>query len=334
NVTTDGWNTQDGGSYGGITFYNGEVYVTDMKVGGDKTKGILRFDPLLGTWKRELSGKNYIDLTMGLDGLMYGLKKRRSRVDVINPVDMTVVRTLSLGDQLDLSAVVADAQGNIFAASRNGMLYSFDSNGVALVAADSGYYYLTDLDLNADGVLLVGIAYDGFVLITDTTLTYLDEIMLPNMGTTFATFSPEPAGTSYCDAAAVSNRWEWIAGVQIGTFNNTSNIGGYSDYTSMVIDLTKGQSVDIQLTPGFEDVPFIQMWKIWIDYNQDGDFEDAGEEVFSDTYDWLIRGNFTVPADAATGQTRMRVVMQKGTWPTACGEFQSGEVEDYTVNIQ
>lgn len=75
----------------------------------------------------------------------------------------------------------------------------------------------------------------------------------------------------------------------------------------------------------------------WIDFNQDGDWSDAGEQILTDVQ--LTTGiftlGFTVPnvADNLLGPTyaRFRYSLQRGIGPT--GSALGGEVEDYLVNI-
>ena len=76
-------------------------------------------------------------------------------------------------------------------------------------------------------------------------------------------------------------------------------------------------------------------YSIWIDYNHDNDFTDAGEQVvnISSNLGGYIAVNFTVPANAVPGPTRMRVTMQYGGAPSPCGVYPRGETEDYTVVI-
>ena len=74
----------------------------------------------------------------------------------------------------------------------------------------------------------------------------------------------------------------------------------------------------------------------WVDFNADGDFFDAGEQIFSSQpiATGLNPLNFTVPVGATTGSTytRFRVSSWGGLAPT--GLSQRGEVEDYRVDIE
>jgi M6 family metalloprotease-like protein len=139
-------------------------------------------------------------------------------------------------------------------------------------------------------------------------------------------------GLVYCTAQGNNNQYEWIAGVSVGSLNNTSNASGYSDFTAQTANLTAGGSVNVNLTPGFAGTGYSEYWKVWIDYNIDGDFDDAGEEVYSGSGSSAVSGTFTVPS-GASGITRMRIVMRYNAAPSSCGAFDYGEVEDYTVNI-
>ncbi|UCH92954.1 MAG: FG-GAP repeat protein, partial [Candidatus Aminicenantes bacterium] len=137
----------------------------------------------------------------------------------------------------------------------------------------------------------------------------------------------------YCPSSAIDQSFEYIAGVEVGDLNNPSGPSPYSDFTSLVAHLIPGATVNVSLTPGFPTgSSFTENWKIWIDYNIDGDFEDLGEEVFSGASSSTVNGSFTVPL-SASGTTRMRVSMKYGGYPTPCETFTYGEVEDYTVNI-
>jgi hypothetical protein len=57
-------------------------------------------------------------------------------------------------------------------------------------------------------------------------------------------------------------------------------------------------------------------YAVWIDYNKNGDFSDAGELVWSKAASQTpVSGSFT-PTSATTGATRMRVSMKYNAIPT------------------
>ncbi|MEO7172251.1 GEVED domain-containing protein [Flavobacterium sp.] len=79
---------------------------------------------------------------------------------------------------------------------------------------------------------------------------------------------------------------------------------------------------------------------IWIDFNQNGDFTDAGEKVFVENAVTIsprtITGTISIPATATLGNTRMRVMVVEGasgTGLTPCLSYTYGETEDYLVTI-
>lgn len=142
--------------------------------------------------------------------------------------------------------------------------------------------------------------------------------------------------TNYCSSQGNNVGDEFIGTVQLGSIDNTSGSnGGYADYTSLSTDLSKGAQATITITPTWTGTVYAEGYAVWIDYNQDNDFDDAGELVYSSaaTTSTPISGSFTVPTAATDGATRMRVSMKYNGIPSPCETFTYGEVEDYTVNI-
>ena len=154
------------------------------------------------------------------------------------------------------------------------------------------------------------------------------------------TFNVEGVGVDYCAANGNSTADEYINRVQLNTIdNNLSGAGttstGYSDFTAQSTDLTLGTSNTITITPTWTGTNYNEGYSVWIDYNQDGDFSDAGEQVWTNAPSQTnpVSGSFTVPGSATTGTTRMRVSLKWNGVPTPCESFGYGEVEDYTINI-
>jgi hypothetical protein len=142
------------------------------------------------------------------------------------------------------------------------------------------------------------------------------------------------AYAQYCSISGLTGH-ECINRVQLGSIDNTSNNnGGYADYTASSTIIGLGSSQTITLTPGFSAEPWHEAWKVYIDYNQDGDFTDAGEDVGQNNGESTVSVNFVVPLTVLTGNTRMRVVMHYLDYYGPCGFMSDGgEAEDYTVQI-
>lgn len=211
---------------------------------------------------------------------------------------------------------------------------------------------------STDNVAVTGYeVYQGTTLkATVTTTTYAVTGLTAATAYTFSVKAKDAAGNTsassntvnvttlsgggtptYCTSKGNSVADEYIGRVQLGTINNASTGGtGYSDFTAISTNLSKGTTYTITVTPTWTGSAYSEGIAVWIDYNGNGDFSDSGELVWSRTASTATpaSGTFTVPATALTGATRMRVSMKYNGVPTACEAFSYGEVEDYTVNLQ
>ncbi|MEW7289812.1 choice-of-anchor B family protein [Aquimarina sp. 2304DJ70-9] len=142
---------------------------------------------------------------------------------------------------------------------------------------------------------------------------------------------------NYCDSNGNNVSDEYISNVSLGSINNSTGAssGGYVFYSNITTNLAKASANTITITPTWTGTIYSEGYSVWIDYNQDGDFADSGEQVWSQsaTRNTPVAGTFTIPSNAALGSTRMRVSMKYNGIPTSCESFQYGEVEDYIVNI-
>ncbi len=138
----------------------------------------------------------------------------------------------------------------------------------------------------------------------------------------------------YCTANGTNVQYEWINNVTLGTINNTTAAnGGYGNFTNLSTNLVIGSANNISVKPGFASSTYTEYFNVYIDYNKDLDFADAGELVYSGSGTSTLTGSFTVPSGTAAGSTRMRVIMKDGAISSSCGSYTYGEVEDYTVNF-
>lgn len=153
--------------------------------------------------------------------------------------------------------------------------------------------------------------------------------------------SSQIANGQYCSVSSNCSMGDQIedfstTGATTNITNNSSgcSTNGYGDYTSthtLVADL--GSSFDISVqTQG----SYPQGFTIWIDWNQDGDFSDAGEEVWNSgtSATTAFTGTINIPATASTGSTVMRVMAAYNTVPTdPCNIGSYGEAEDYGIQL-
>ncbi len=146
---------------------------------------------------------------------------------------------------------------------------------------------------------------------------------------------------SYCASGGGTFDEEHIGAVMIHTLSNsTPEIpdAGYTDFTGSGITTTLETfgTYDVTLTPTFPGQAFPEYWKIWIDYNQDGAFDEITELAFDSegTSNEVVMGTITVPSDAMSGFTRLRVSMKWNATITSCEMFDFGETEDYCITIE
>ncbi|MBX2846224.1 MAG: S8 family serine peptidase [Saprospiraceae bacterium] len=141
---------------------------------------------------------------------------------------------------------------------------------------------------------------------------------------------------TFCSSQGSSTADEYISRVQLANIDNSSAGGsGYTDFTAVSTELFAGQDYTITITPTWTGTIYNEAYSVWIDYNNDGDFDDNSEQVWSKaaSKDTPVGGTFTVPAGIEFGSKRMRVSMKYNAIPSSCETFSYGEVEDYTVII-
>jgi Zn-dependent metalloprotease len=144
------------------------------------------------------------------------------------------------------------------------------------------------------------------------------------------------ASLNYCNSQGNSTVDERIGKVVFGTINNTSTgTTGYENYTAISTNAARGTAYTITITPVWTSTVYSEGYAVFIDYNQDGDFTDAGETVWTKATSTAATatGTITIPATATLGTTRLRVSMKYNGIPTSCESFSYGQVEDYSINI-
>jgi len=158
------------------------------------------------------------------------------------------------------------------------------------------------------------------------------------IGVVLVTFTLcEQVLAAYCSASGGCD--EYIYQVQVGTINNNATgCDNYADYTSShstVMDV--GTGYPITVVTAVDGTPYAgyegDQCAIWVDWNQDDDFGDSGEMVYSATGYGLFTSTITPPPEAVSGDTRMRIRLRYSGTLEPCGATFYGEVEDYTITV-
>lgn len=159
--------------------------------------------------------------------------------------------------------------------------------------------------------------------------------------TNYITVTAAPTGP--CAATSTACTYESIYNVTLGTINNTTGCTNYGNYTNMSTTLVKGQTYTASVTPQAQGTVGSAYTNdeiaVYIDWNKDNDFADAGERVGYVLVGagWSNQFTFTVPTNATNGTLRMRcrISYSPDEGPIdPCGTTTDGEVEDYSVLVQ
>lgn len=145
-----------------------------------------------------------------------------------------------------------------------------------------------------------------------------------------------PTYNSQCTSGDFINDVQFNTISNLGTGCTTPSANNYQDYTATLsTNVTQNTAYTITLAPG---PSWGQHFGVYIDFNNDGDFDDAGE-YFDAGYaaaGTTITSSILIPNGIPGGPTTMRVLCKYASGaPGAnpCANFSYGETEDYTLNI-
>ena len=145
----------------------------------------------------------------------------------------------------------------------------------------------------------------------------------------------------YCEAKNSDNKFEHITKVSIGSNENISSRedNAYADFSALVTDCFINDTISIstQITDHYGADQLL----IWVDWNNDGDFEDSKELVSSQnnqsTGVVIYNSKFVIPNGTTEGKKLLRIRLDDtsvfGSNSSPCGISKYGEVEDYSINV-
>jgi len=197
------WKTVNNGSYGGIDVYENQVFVTDMLT----SNGVVAFDLDSNVAFRFADGTDAIDLTVGLDGLLYVLSPGGSpggrTVDVYDPETYALLRSVDLTGIFGWNAhraIAVNSNGDLYIADWDGEIHHVDAAGtlVQTIAPPCDWigseiqcsFY--DINISESGQLVLGSRF-GEIIVTDVDFAAVSKFQIGDRGA-FVEFVPHPAG--------------------------------------------------------------------------------------------------------------------------------------------
>ncbi len=245
-------------------------------------------------------------------------------------------------------------------------------NSGLLTAAESITVDIRNFGTNAQSNIPVRYTIDGGTAVEETyagtvaagatesyTFTQTADLSTTNQTYTIVAYTElagdaEPSNDSttkmvtnavqYCQPAGDCSFGDGVTMFELGTIdvNSVPCSTGYEDLTSNMTDLDRAAGNNIHngiLQSGWSD----ENLSMWIDFNDDGDFDDPGELVL-DTFivplgqeDTDQAFQITIPTDANLGthvlRTRGFDPDFAGTLNDPCGDLQYGNTVDFMVNI-
>lgn len=153
----------------------------------------------------------------------------------------------------------------------------------------------------------------------------------------WSAYTTGTATTGYCVPTNTYSTSYYISGVTttggIANISNTpTGFSAYTNYSAQFVSQLPGSNFSITATHPSSSYGY----NVWVDWNNDLDFNDAGENVLSTTYltSPAALGNITIPSGQAPGNYRMRIRNAYLDNPApSCGSHDYGEAEDYTVRV-
>jgi len=161
-------------------------------------------------------------------------------------------------------------------------------------------------------------------------------------GECYPAFSTEvPVSIRCATPFTEPNSLVFITQFKLGSINNTSTrnlLGGsVEDFSAQTAQVCKGTTYQLGVKTNIAGSKLLA----WADFNQDGDFSDADENLLNGAIssNLILEYPIQIPANATSGNCRFRIVVVaasspiSGENPCADGPYSTGEIEEYSLNI-
>ncbi len=269
---------------------------------------------------------------------------------VILPIQITVPATCKLNAWIDYdrdgeweSSETVFATEQILSVGVNNLNFTVPSSGIS-----NGVSYARFRCSTAGGLTPYGGTANGLAIpdgeVEDYLVTIAGAVNL-DYGDAPATYPTLNANTgAYHAINPVGPRLGAAVGADgiDSEANGQPSVGADGDDTTGTPDDENGVTIPTSLYAGVAQTVSVEVsgaackLDAWIDFNQDNDWDDSGEQI-ADSVSWSIETkdlSFTVPADAKNGLTYARFRCSTAGNLSPSGGAPDGEIEDYRVAIQ
>ncbi len=153
--------------------------------------------------------------------------------------------------------------------------------------------------------------------------------------------STQPAATYPISSVTFAGKGPNTSAATVGSL-------AYENFTTYVFDAQAGSTYPLNVIGTGAGTNRFGM-TVWIDWNSNGNFNDANEQYFTVPAQFvggvgaavILNGNIAVPANVTPGNKRMRIKYNFSSSTTAlhpalasaCSDVLNGQVEDYTIAV-
>ncbi|MNP95370.1 Exoglucanase B precursor [compost metagenome] len=248
------------------------------------------------------------------------IKAAQANPAPLPPTDLTATEITTSSVKLTWTASKTDPPVSSYYIYKNSILIGKVNNGETT-------FKVTDLDANTEY---------NFIVYTNVEDSY--------QSSTEKILTKTASLPGYCKPEISKTKRDQIISFDLGSLVRSAPANGYTNDSSYITSFTPGQESTIIMAidryPNNSPKNMSNGLAVWIDFNGDKDFDDAGELVWSGLYtnpsslDFTAIAKFMLPTTVTTGKTGLRIAMKENGIPTPCEQFAYGEIRDFTVDIK
>ncbi len=309
------------------------------------------FDNSTERWVLKRDEQNFNNYTINLkfnNQVNSGVKRMRIRATYPENSNITACEEVLYGETEDYLIEVLEkpnsfpiqlvaSYDNLYKANLSWTNNIFAANTKCVVFVDkgSGFQRLDTIlisDLNYSAFVTTNGSY-SFLLrnVSDNTLiSTIATIEINNINYCIPSYKSECAANNDFSISKVT-----IYGETLYSRSSECSKNGFEDINDNSTTLYTGMPYTIDVNQRIVGSGYsVKGLTGWIDYNNNGSFEDEGERfVITNSSFGIYSGSTLVPNNAKAGMTKLRIRIHNNYPISSCERATSGETKDYTITI-